>query len=135
MAVVKYVKETDLNCNGLRGWFAFGQYYTVIGFNQTGTNSREPVWGWVDVRDPLSDLSRQSRWSYIGSREYYNSFYPTFLNEVTGVFKYLSYYTHTERYTISNILFCGCGIEEIDCTNCCVACCSVASEFLEKLKG
>ncbi|MEQ9236338.1 hypothetical protein [Coleofasciculus sp. E2-BRE-01] len=133
MAVTVHPKETDLNCNFMKGWVAVGQYYTIIGTRQIGTDDFKNIWGWVDTRSSLLDLSRQSSWSYIGIK----NGRPTFRNAVTGrtySINVLSVYS-PYKYQFTNTLFCKCGIGEVKCTDCCVVCCSVASEFLEKLKG
>lgn len=129
-----YPKATDSICNQLRGWIAIGKLYTIIGETQIGTNALVSRWGWIDIVTVL-DFERQSNWSYMGVKPYGSRyFYPTF--EASGKVAVATYDIWGQyQYSFIDFLFCKCGVREIDCTDCCVSCCSVASEFLKKIKG
>lgn len=129
-----YPKATDSICNQARGWIAIGKFYTIIGSTQIGTNISVSRWGWIDIVTAL-DFERQSNWSYMGVNLHdFKYFSPTF--EASGKVVVAPYDIRGQyQYSFIDFLFCKCGAREIDCTDCCASCCSVASEFLKKIKG
>jgi len=133
-----FPKKTDGLCLYYNGWIAFGAVKIQVGSKSTGTNEIEPVFGWIEVVYSLSGI-RSHSWSFGGTQletnNGINTYTIRFLEQVKGTLKEIRIKFADDDYSYRHkgILFCNCGQKEINCGNCCVSCCSVAEELLDRL--